>query len=364
MSEAHIRSTQPSQLLRPRKLAHGAPVSCILILHVVNCRYQAITRFDRWSLSVRRIFHQLALEDSVQSSSRTLNRCEAVMLRHSPGLEGTRSFIRTALCLVILLVMPHGARADVGAPDTPAGHTLQAFLDAFNSADHDRIAVYVKEYDPQTGADGLTSFSNQTGGFTLVSIVHTAPDKLSFLVHGRGDNIDAFGILQLASTSPPHVKYLSIRAIPPGAKPEDIQLDEAIRQKTIDAMSDRLTDYYVYPEVAAKMVQAIHDHQKHGDYRSMTDGFEFADALATDLRAVSHDQHLHVSYDPFIVPGETGSPAGPKQPDPAEEARFRSTLERQNCTSRSLKFSITILATSSSARFLLQISVDPRSWPQ
>jgi hypothetical protein len=209
---------------------------------------------------------------------------------------------------------------------------LRAFLDAVNSAEHDRIAAYVKEYDPENSADGLTSsFSNRTGGFTLVSIIHTAPDKLSFLVHGRGDNFDAYGTLQLASVSPPLVKRLNIRAIPPGAKLDE-QLDEATRQKAIAAISDQLTDYYVYPEVAAKMVQAIHDHQRHGDYGSITDGNEFADALARDLRAVSHDQHLHVSYDPFIVLGETGSPAGPRQPDPAEEARFRSMLERQNCT--------------------------------
>jgi hypothetical protein len=80
------------------------------------------------------------------------------------------------------------------------------------------------------------------------------------------------------------------------------------------------------------MGQAIHDHQKHGDYSSITDGNEFADALARDLRAVSHDQHLHVSYDPFTLPNQSGSSAGPSQPSPAEEARFRSTLERQNCT--------------------------------
>jgi len=254
------------------------------------------------------------------------------MLRQSPGSKRIRSFTRTGLYSLVLLLIPCGARAEIGTPDTPAGHTLRAFLDAFNAADHDRIAAYVKEYDPDSSADGLTSFSNQTGGFTLVSIVHSAPDKLSFLVHGRKDNIDAFGILRLASTSPPHVKVLSIRAIPPGAKPDDIQLNETTRQKTIDAVSEKLTAYYVYPDVAAKMIQAIRDHQKHGDYSSITDGFEFADALATDLRAISHDQHLHVSYDPFALPEKSSSPAERSQPDPAEQARFRSMLENQNCT--------------------------------
>ncbi len=253
------------------------------------------------------------------------------MLCHAPASERTRT-LRTALCLVIFLVAPRATRADVGTPDTPAGHTLQAFLAAFNSGDHDRIAAYIKKYDPQKSVDGLTSFSNDTGGFTLVSIVRTAPDKLSFLVHGRGDNLDAYGTLQLASISPPLVKRLDIRAIPPGAKLDDIQLDDASRQKAIDAISERLTEYYVYPDVAAKMVQAIHDHQKHGDYSSITDGNEFAEALARDLRAVSDDKHLHVSYEPFTLPEHSGSSAGPSPPSPADEARFRSMLERQNCT--------------------------------
>ena len=141
------------------------------------------------------------------------------MLRQSlrsPMRNGTS--VGTVLWLVTFAIVTCTASVDISTPDTPAGHTLQAFLQAFNSADHDRIAAYVKEYDPDENADGLTSFSNQTGGFTLVSIVHSAPDKLTFLVHGRGDNIDAYGTLLLASTAPPRVKHLSIRALPPGAR--------------------------------------------------------------------------------------------------------------------------------------------------
>jgi len=41
LSEAHILSTQPSQLLKPRKLAYGGANVLHLELHVVNCRYQA-----------------------------------------------------------------------------------------------------------------------------------------------------------------------------------------------------------------------------------------------------------------------------------------------------------------------------------
>jgi hypothetical protein len=228
------------------------------------------------------------------------------------------------LLVVALGFAPFCAFAEVSVPDTPAGHTLQAFLDAFVSGDHDRIAGYVKEYDPQNSAERLTSFSSQTGGFILTSIVHSAPDRLTFLVHGRGDNIDAYGVLQLVSTAPPRVRRLSIRALPPGAKLDDIQLDPAVRQKTIDAISARLTEGYVYPDVAAKMVEAVQEHQKKGDYNAITDGNDFADAVSRDLRAVSHDQHLFLTYNPFTVPEQPGSASGPHGPSPAQQAAARS----------------------------------------
>src|ERR1700704_6277486 len=132
-----------------------------------------------------------------------------MMLRQSPAPEKRNStIVRVSLCFVLLVVaiMPLGVRADVGVPDTPAGRTFLAFLDAFNSGNHDRIAAYVKEYDPENSADQLTSFSSQTGGFTLLSIVQSKPDKLSFMVRRRGDNVDAYGVLQLSGTTPPRVK--------------------------------------------------------------------------------------------------------------------------------------------------------------
>jgi len=64
----------------------------------------------------------------------------------------------------------------------------------------------------------------------------------------------------------------------------------------------------------------------------MTDGNEFADALATDLRTVSHDKHLHVSYDPYTLPAQSGSSVGRSQRSPAEQAQLRSMLENENCT--------------------------------
>ena len=243
----------------------------------------------------------------------------------------TRSIVAVFLLFLWFAAAVASARADATLPDTPAGHTLQAFLDAFNSGEHDRIAAYVKQYDPSNNADGLTSFSAQTGGFDFVSVVHSEPGRLDFLVHGRGDNIDAYGSLQLASTSPPQVKRLNLRALPPGAKPDDIRLDATTRQATIDAIGKQLTERYVYPDVAGKMIDAVHQHASRGDYNSITDGNEFAERLTQDLRAVSHDQHLFVAYNPFVAPPRPASPSGPPSRPSAEEERFRTTLEHQNC---------------------------------
>lgn len=243
-----------------------------------------------------------------------------------------RSIRGAARSLAILIGLSTRALADVSAPDTPAGQTLHAFLEAFNSGDGGRISAYVKEYDPRNNADELTSFSSRTGGFTLTSIVQSAPDKVSFLVHGRRDNIDAYGILQLTSTSPPRVKRENIRAIPPGERVDDIQLDATQRRETIDAISKQMIAFYVYPDIAAKMVQAMRDHQKRGDYNSIVDGDDFAEALTRDLRAISSDRHLFVGYRPFTSPKQSDSSADAGQPSPAEQARFRSALEQQNCT--------------------------------
>jgi hypothetical protein len=247
---------------------------------------------------------------------------------HSTGIF-TLALLAVLFTLVGVAVPALGA--DAQFPDTPAGHTLQAFLEAFNSGNRDRIAAYVKQYDPTNNAEGLTSFSAQTGGFNFVSVVRSQPDRLDFLVHGRADNVDAHGILQLATTDPPQVKRLNIRAMPPGAKPEDIELTAAMRQKVIDAIAQQLTDHYVYADVAGKMNDAVRGHLSRGDYNSITDGNEFAERLTTDLRAISHDQHLFVGYNPYTTPASPVATPGSHGPHSADEERFRTMIEHQNC---------------------------------
>jgi hypothetical protein len=78
------------------------------------------------------------------------------------------------------------------------------------------------------------------------------------------------------------------------------------------------------------MIHAVRDHAAHGDYNSITNGNEFANALMLDLRAVSHDGHLFVGYNPYVMPAAPAN--APSGPSPSDEARFRAQLEHDNCT--------------------------------
>jgi hypothetical protein len=81
--------------------------------------------------------------------------------------------VQTAMLSRLLVLSFLGTAFGFGQPtipDTPAGRTLRAWLDAFNSADPAKIETYVHTLDPKQSVDSMTAFRNQTGGFELLSI--------------------------------------------------------------------------------------------------------------------------------------------------------------------------------------------------
>lgn len=212
-------------------------------------------------------------------------------------------------------------------PDTPAGHALAAWLDALNSGDREKIETYIKKYDPSEDSDGMLGFHNQTGGFNLLSIDGSQQLEIKFHVQEKNSTTRALGTLSIKDAASNQVRNLGLRAIPPGTKEEDLRLDGAQRKSVIDGAIAQLKENYIYSEGAEKMADAVLAHENAGDYDKITDGSDFAAQLTGDMRAVSHDRHLHVEYAPFIVPEER--PGG--EPSPEDQARFREELERQNC---------------------------------
>ena len=224
----------------------------------------------------------------------------------------------------LLLVVVGRGLAQPTVPDTPAGHALEAWLDAFNSGDRAKVETYVKIVDRSQSVDGMISFRNQTGGFELLSIESSEPLHIRFRVKEKGGPTIALGNLLVKDGQPPTVATFGLRALPPGAVLENVTVDAAGRKKVIDGVDTNLMEYYVEPTIAQQMVEALKAHQAKGDYDAISDGDALAARLTTDLQAVSHDKHLRVDFSPFKMP-----PRG--QPTPEDEARSHQQMERDNC---------------------------------
>lgn len=214
--------------------------------------------------------------------------------------------------------------AQVTVPDTPAGHTLQAWLDAFNSGDHAKVETYVKTVDHSQSVDEMIAFRNQTGGFTLLSIESSEPLHIRFRIKEKGSDTTALGNLLVKDGQPPTVETFGMRALPPGVVLLNVTVDAAMRKQVIDGVGANLTEFYIDAALAKQMEGALRAHAKAGDYDKITDGDAFADQLTTDLQSVSHDKHLHVGFNPFK--------RRPRhEPTPEDQAQFHKQMEHDNC---------------------------------
>src|SRR5579863_8821743 len=212
------------------------------------------------------------------------------------------SRLKGVLLVAMLMFGIGSGLCEVVVPDTPAGKTLRAWLDAFNSGDRAKIDAYVKTIDHQQNVDGMVSFRAMTGGFELLSIESSDQLRIRFMVKEKESETRAIGSITVKDGQPPTVESFGLRALPPGVQPVDVTLDSALRKATIDGVASALTDFYVDLDLARKMGDAIQAHARSGDYDKIGDGYVFAEKLQADLRDVSHDRHLRVDFNPFKMP--------------------------------------------------------------
>ena len=240
--------------------------------------------------------------------------------------------VRRMLCrvLVFLFAGLGCGLSQVTIPDTPAGHTLQSWLDAFNSGDRAKIENYVKTIDRSQSVDGMMSFRSSTGGFDVLSVESSEPLHIRFRVKEKGGPTTALGNLLVKDDQPPTVATFGLRALPPGAVLENVTVDTALRKKVIDGVASNLTEYYIDPALAQQMIDALKAHDAKGDYNSITDPDALAAQFTKDLQAVSHDKHLRVDFNPFKMPPRTG-------PSPEDEARFHQQMDRDNCAFKKIE---------------------------
>jgi len=244
-----------------------------------------------------------------------------------PSLWMFRSQLaRAGLLILVLLLSVVAVCGQASIPDTPAGKVLHAWLDAFNSADRAKIEAYIKTHNPQQSVERMMEFHDQTGGFDLLSIESSEPLVIKFQVKEKASPTIAIGSIQLKDAQSGILENFSLRAIPANGVVENVKLDSAERLRVIDGVVNNLNDYYVYPDRAKEMADAVRTNQKRGDYDTMVDPDAFASRLTKDLQEVSHDKHLRVDYSPVKLPPDD------QKPDPEQESQFRKMLERTNCS--------------------------------
>jgi hypothetical protein len=212
-------------------------------------------------------------------------------------------------------------------PETPAGHTLQAWLDAFNSGDRARIQAYLAKYEPTKPVDGTVAFRDRTGGFELLGIDKSDRLHIEFRVKEKASPTTALGKIDVKDADPAEVVSFSLRGIPPGMTAADmnIKIDAATRARVIDGAVASLNEFYVFPETAKKMEETLRARQKNGKYDAVIDAEAFATVLTDHLQEVSHDKHLRVNFVPRVLP------KGEPERNPDREAQMRTQMERNNC---------------------------------
>lgn len=89
-------------------------------------------------------------------------------------------------------------------------------------------------------------------------------------------------------------------AVPVGAQtePPDFQVTPGERSEVIERSVARLNEFYVFPEIAKKMDEAIRARAARQEYDSLTGAKELARKLTADLREISHDKHLGITFFP------------------------------------------------------------------
>ena len=112
---------------------------------------------------------------------------------------------------------------------------------------------------------------------------------------------------------------------PDPAQP-DLVMDAAQRQLVIDAMLKELHKSYVFPEQARKVEVAIRQHQKKGDYDSITSADKLSDVLAAHVFEQTNDKHLRMFYSAKPIPDQPTD----KKPSAEKQAQMLAGMKSQN----------------------------------
>ena len=210
------------------------------------------------------------------------------------------------------------------AAESPAARQFADWLAAFNAGDQPTLAAYhEKSFPYQVASSDLANLERETllrrgsGGFSLARVELTAPTRYTAILEERRAHQFSRALIEVDPAPPHRVVHFQLDHIP---IPDDLLtaeerphaiLDADQRRELIERASREFEAHYVFPDVAAKMVSALHQHLTHGDYDKLTRAEDFTAAVVKDLRDVSHD--LHIRFQFGKRPADFGQPQTPEQ---------------------------------------------------
>ena len=124
---------------------------------------------------------------------------------------------------------------------------FSAWLEAFNSADRERISRFLANNYPTRNVDADVNFRRQTGGFDFRALEQASPTSATGLVQEKGGDQFARFVVQIEPAEPHRITRLSIQGIPrpaefPVPAMTEAELIAALRTKLAsDVTADRFS---------------------------------------------------------------------------------------------------------------------------
>ena len=89
---------------------------------------------------------------------------------------------------------------------------------------------------------------------------------------------------------------------------DNAPIDAATRKRVLNALEEKVSEIYIFPDMAKKVVLSLKQHEAKADYDKLTTAGEFATQVTRDMQAVAHDKHLGLSsVGPMKDPGSLTS---------------------------------------------------------
>jgi retinol-binding protein 3 len=103
-------------------------------------------------------------------------------------------------------------------------------------------------------------------------------------------------------------------------------IDAKMKADTLQSLEKSLREAYIFPDVADKIANMLHDRQAHGEYDSVVNAKAFSDLLTSQIVDVAHDKHLLVTYSSEVI---ASNPTGERKLTPGPDLAAR--MAKKNC---------------------------------